>query len=222
MTFSSDMQRDPLSPEVYTELVELGRRLYDQSLVRSADEDITDPRGQPIGWLLDTRMPMLDGRVFREVGAVLAERLATKGIRQIAARGFGAYALVGSVLSCDSFGSFRGGFVREQRKRYGRKRLIEGPVTTDEPIVVVDDILNSGRSALRTVALLRQDGFRVEGILTLFNFTWSEGRRLLESDGLWVDSLLELTLRSASPSESDSPPRAQGYEGSNKESGLAR
>ena len=216
------MRRDPLSPEVYTELVELGRRLYDEALVRSAQEDITDPRGQPIGWLLDTRMPMLDSRVFREVGSVLAERLATKGVRQVAGRGFGSYAVVGAILAAEGYGSFLGAFVREQRKRYGRKRLVEGPVTTDEPIVVVDDILNSGRSALRTVALLRQDGFRVEGVLSLFNFTWSEGRRLLESDGLWVDSLLDLTLRSAPPSESDSPPLSERYEGSNQESNLAR
>jgi orotate phosphoribosyltransferase len=216
------MRRDSLSPEVYTELVELGRRLYDRALVRSAQEEITDPRGQPIGWLLDTRMPMLEGHVFREVGAVLADRLVTKGIRQVAGRGFGAYAVVGSILAAEGFGTFRGAFVREQRKRYGRKRLIEGPITADEPVVVVDDILNSGRSSLRTVALLREGGFRVEGVVTLFNFTWSEGRRLLESDGLWVDSLLDLTLRSASPSESDSPPRSEPYEGDNQESDLAR
>lgn len=216
------MRRDPLSPNVYTELVELGRRLYDQALVRSADEEITDPRGQPIGWLLDTRMPMLEGRIFREVGAVLAERLQTKGIHQVAGRGFGAYALVGAILGVEGFGSFRGAFVREQPKRYGRKRVIEGPVSTDEPIVVVDDILNSGRSALKTVSLLRRGGFHVEGIVTLFNFTWSEGRRLLEADGLWVDCLLDLTLRSARPSESDSPPMAERYEGSNQESNLAR
>jgi len=216
------MRRDQLSPELYTELVELGRRLYDRSMVRRSQEDITDPRGQPIGWLLDTRMPMLEGWTFREVGTVLAERLAVKGIRQVAGRGFGAYAVVGAILSCPDFGLFKGGFVREQRKKYGRKRLVEGPLVRSEPIVVVDDILNSGRSALRTVAMLRQDGFRVEGTLTLFNFTWSEGRRLLEADGLWVDSLLDLTLSSATPSESDSPPRSEEYEGRNQESDLAR
>ncbi len=216
------MRSDSLSPEVYTELVELGRRLYDRSLVRSEDEAITDPRGQPIGWLLDTRMPMLRGETFREVGTVLAERLAVKGVRQVAGRGFGSYAIVGSILSCSDHGSFRGGFVRDRRKTYGRQRLVEGPLKVDEPVVVVDDILNSGRSALRTIALLRHDGFRVEGVLTLFNFTWSEGRRLLEADGLWVDSLLDLTLRSARPSESDSPPLSQEHEGHNQESDLAR
>lgn len=216
------MSSNPLNPEVYTELVELGRRLYDRSLIRSGQENITDPRGQSIGWLLDTRMPMLESRTYRDVGDVLAERLSAKGVLQVAGRGFGAFAVVGSILSSTRHGPFRGGFVRDQRKKYGRKRLVEGPLRRDEPVVVVDDILNSGRSALRTISLLRQDGFLVQGVLTLFSFTWSEGKRLLEADGLWVDSLLDLTLKSAQPSESDSPPLSQAHEGVNKEKHLAR
>ena len=47
------------SASSYADLVDLGRRLYEQSLVRREQEYITDPRGQPIGWLLDTRIPML-------------------------------------------------------------------------------------------------------------------------------------------------------------------
>jgi orotate phosphoribosyltransferase len=217
-----DMPHDSLSPEVYTELVELGRRLYERSLIRKAQEEITDPRGQPIGWLLDTRMPMLESRTFLEVGTVMAERLFAKGNRQVAGRGFGAYAIVGSILSCTDHGTFRGGFVREQRKRYGRKRLVEGPLRIDEPVVIVDDILNSGHSTLRTASLLRSEGYRVEGALTLFSFTWSEGRRLLETNGLWVDSLLDLSLKSAGPSESDSPPLSHEHEAHPEETDLAR
>jgi len=54
------------------------------------------------------------------------------------------------------------------------------------------------------VALLRNDGFEVCGVLTLFNFTWSSGRSRLEAEGLWVDSLLDLNLRDGPRSASDS------------------
>ena len=60
-----------LNSSTYAELVDLGRRLYEHSLVRRESEFITDPRGHPIGWLLDTRIPMLNGNMFREVGEVL-------------------------------------------------------------------------------------------------------------------------------------------------------
>ncbi len=188
----------------YADLVELGRQLYDQSLIRRDQELITDPRGQPIGWLLDTRIPMLDGRMFTEVGAMLADRLRARGVFQVAGFGFGAFSMTCAVLASPGEPAFRGGFVREQRKPHGRRRLVEGPVDRNEPIVLLDDILNSGRSASRAVSLLRGEGFRVEGLLTLFNFTWSGGRARMETEGIWVDSLLDLNLRDSRSGGSDS------------------
>ncbi len=192
------------STSSYADLVELGRRLYEQSLVRREQEYITDPRGQPIGWLLDTRMPMLKGEMLREVGQVLAERLLSKDIYQVAGYGFGSYSMVCSVLGAPGESSFRGGFIREARKPHGRRRLVEGPLDPAQPLVLLDDILNSGRSAAKAVALLRDDGYDVVGLITLFNFTWSGGRARLETEGLWVDSLLDLNLRDSGRSSSDS------------------
>ena len=185
-------------------LARLGHTLYQRALVRREDEAITDPRGQPIGWLLDTRAPMLDGEVFAEAGAVLAERLRSRGIEQVAGFGYGAFPLVTAVLPHGTpEAPFRGGFIRERRKAYGRRRLVEGPLDRQKPVALMDDILNSGRSAARAASLLRSDGFQVAGVVTLFNFTWSGGRARLEGEGLWVESLLELNLReSARPAAS--------------------
>lgn len=191
-------------------LARLGHQLYQRALVRRDQEPITDPRGQPIGWLLDTRIPMLEGEIFDEIGEVLAERLRGRGVYQVAGFGYGSFPIVCAVLGADAREGqppFRGGFVRERRKAYGRRRLVEGPVDRAAPVVLVDDILNSGRSASRAVALLQSDGFAVDGVLTLFNFTWSGGKARLESEGLWVESLLELNLRETAkttvPTQSD-------------------
>jgi len=198
------MQNSTMNPSTYADLVELGRRLYESALVRREQELITDPRGQPIGWLLDTRIPMLDGRMFQEVGHVLAERLHTKGLYQVAGYGYGSYAIVCSILSVQSVPMFSGAFIREIRKPHGRRRIVEGPLDRAKPVVLLDDILNSGRSASRAVSLLRNDGYNVAGIMTLFNFTWSGGRARMEAEGIWVDSLLDLNLRESNRSSSDS------------------
>ncbi len=198
------MPDSPLSSTAYAELLDLGRRLYDRALVRREDEVITDPRGQPIGWLLDTRMPMLDGALFAEVGRVLASRLRARNAYQVVGFGFGAFSLVTSVLSADLHPPFVGGLVREERKPHGRRRLVEGPVDRSKPVILVDDILNSGRTANRAIALLRNDGFQVDGMMTLFNFTWSGGRARVEAQGLWVDTLLDLNLRDNHSGGSDS------------------
>jgi orotate phosphoribosyltransferase len=189
------MSESPRTTAAYTDLVELGRTLYEKALVRREDELITDPHGQPIGWLLDTRMPMLEGEVFREVGRVLAERLRAKDIEQVAGFGFGSYAMICAVMSAPASPPFNGGFVRERRKPHGRRRLVEGPLDRSKPVVLLDDIINSGRSAMTALNLLRGDGFNVVGMMTLFNFTWSGGRSRLEAQGLWVDSILDLNLR---------------------------
>ncbi len=198
------MDRSTLSSSARADLVELGRRLYDRALIRREDELITDPRGQPIGWLLDTRVPMLDAELFAEVGAVLAERLKERGVYQVVGYGFGAYPLVCSVLAGDEGSMFKGGLVREDRKEHGRRRLVEGPVCTDDPVVLLDDIINSGRSASQALTLLRGEGYTVAGLLTLFNFTWSSGQDRIAAEGLWVDSLLDLNLREGTSSGSDS------------------
>lgn len=198
------MDSSSLSASTYADLVELGRRLYDRALVRREDELITDPRGQPIGWLLDTRVPMLDGAMFNEVGSVLAQRLREKGVHQVAGYGFGAYALVCSVLATSGPPTFKGGLIRDERKEHGRRRLIEGPIQPDEPVVLLDDILNSGRSASQALSRLRRENFDVVGMMTIFNFTWSSGRSRLEGEGLWIDSLLDLNLRENERSSSDS------------------
>jgi len=190
-------------------LARLGHQLYKRALVRRDQEPITDPRGQPIGWLLDTRMPMLEGEIFDEIGDVLAERLRAREIYQVAGFGYGSFPIVCSVLGAegkDDEPGFRGGFIRERRKAYGRRRLVEGPLDRSAPVVLVDDILNSGRSAARAIALLRSDGFDVPGVMTLFNFTWSGGKSRLEGEGLWVESLLELNLRESARAAAPSAP----------------
>ncbi len=179
------------SPQMST----LGQRLYRLSLVHPERDVLTDPNGVPVKWLLDSRIPMLDGAIAQAVGHLLAERLRARGIRQVAGFGLGAYPVVCATLSAPGKPEMCGGFVREGRKGYGRRRIVEGPITKTEPVMMLDDILNSGDSALRALRLLQGEGFRVHGILTLFEYTWSKGRSRLEAQGLHVDALLGLNLR---------------------------
>jgi orotate phosphoribosyltransferase len=183
-----------------TAATELGHLLYRKALIRREDEPITDPRGRPIGWLLDTRIPMLEASIFNEVGSVLRAKLRERDITQIAGFGYGAFPVVCAVLGAAENGDVRGAFIREKRKTHGRQRRIEGPIHPSRPVVLLDDILNSGQSAERAVYVLREEGFRVEGCVTLFNFTWGGGRARLERLGVWVDALLEINLREPSSS----------------------
>jgi orotate phosphoribosyltransferase len=185
------------------DLNQLGNELYQRAMVRREEEVITDPNGDPIRWLLDSRMPMLDAQYFATVGKVSAQRLHNKGYTQVAGLGYGAYPFICSILSATELG-FKGGFIREQRKPYGRQRLIEGPLDKNLPLVLVDDVLNSGKTLEKAIQNLKEEGYNVTGIFTLFCFTWGKGKDRLEGQGYWVDSLLDLNLKNAQQSSSDS------------------
>ena len=191
-------------PPQQSSIADLGQQLYDLALVLREQEHLTDSHGNPVGWLLDTRMPMLQGPIARQVGERLASRLRAAGVTQVAGYGFGAYPMVCAAVAAPGYPSLTGGFVRPKRKPYGRQRLIEGPIQRDNPLVLLDDILNSGRNALSALSLLRDDGFNVVGFMSIFEFTWSRGRSRLEREGLWVDALLELNQGSGSGASSDS------------------
>lgn len=114
------------------------------------------------------------------MGAIAHEMVRTahiRGISQFVGAGFDAYLLVGAILGVQR--SCRAALIRQNRKRYGRMRKLEGSITSREPVCLVDDILNSGASAGRAVNLLRQEGFGQIHHLSVFRFMWGAGPTLL-------------------------------------------
>lgn len=53
------------------------------------------------------------------------------------------------------------GFLRHERKSYGTRRQIEGPPVKGRGIVLVDDVVRSGRQILRAASVLRGAGASV-------------------------------------------------------------
>lgn len=185
----------------------LSEEIYDMALVSAEQEGIIDPEGGEVDWLLDMRIPLLDGSIASRLGDLIADRVRMTGCRQVAGYGFGGNAMVCATIHADGYPHLLGGFIRLQRKPHGRRRLIEGPLDPHLPVVLLDDLLNSGATALRALHQLRSEGFQVVGFFTIFEFTWGNGRQRLEKEGLWVDTLMELALNQKNTGSSDSAVR---------------
>ena len=185
----------------------LSQEIYDMALVSAKHEAIIGPDGRMVDWLLDLRIPLLNGSVTRRLGSLIADRLRQTGCRQVAGYGLGGNAMVCSIINAEGYPPLMGGFIRSERKSHGRQRLIEGPLDPHLPVVLLDDLLNSGDTALHALGRLRDEGFQVVGYFTIFEFTWGEGRAKLEETGLWVDTLMELTLNRKNGGTSDSAVR---------------
>lgn len=58
--------------------------------------------------------------------------------------------------------------VRKEAKGHGTQAYIEGlPLPPDSPVVVLEDVVTTGQSALKAVERLRQAGYQVIGIIAL-------------------------------------------------------
>jgi orotate phosphoribosyltransferase len=57
--------------------------------------------------------------------------------------------------------------VRKLAKDHGAGRLVEGPVAPGQAVVVVEDVLSTGGSALRAVEAMEDFGAKVLGVLVL-------------------------------------------------------
>ena len=75
------------------------------------------------------------------------------------------------------------GYVRSGSKDHGRKNQIEGRLEKGEKVVVVEDLISTGGSALDAVEALREAGAEVLGIVSIFTYGMKKGlARLAEAD----------------------------------------
>jgi orotate phosphoribosyltransferase len=139
--------------------------------------DFPARRGVRNTWLLDCRQGLGSGELVGAIAHEMIRAADNRGISQFVGAGFGAYLLVGAILGVQH--SCRAALIRQNPKRYGRMRKLEGSITTREPVCLVDDILNSGTSAGQAVNLLRQEGFEQIYHLSVFRFMWGAGPTLL-------------------------------------------
>ena len=78
--------------------------------------------------------------------------------------------------------------VRKEAKAHGTGRLIEGPFREGDRVVVVEDVVTTGGSALRAAAAIREAGGTPLGVLAIVDRE-EGGREALEAEGLRVVAL---------------------------------
>lgn len=78
--------------------------------------------------------------------------------------------------------------VRKEPKGHGAGRQVEGPFRPGDRVVIIEDVITSGGSALRAVEVVRREGGVVLGVLALIDRE-EGGREAIEDAGLRVHAL---------------------------------
>lgn len=61
-------------------------------------------------------------------------------------------------------------YVRSKPKEHGTGSMIEGEIKTGERIVVIEDLISTGKSSLQAVDALRSAGHDVAGLVAIFSY----------------------------------------------------
>ena len=154
--------------------------------------EFTLASGEKSSYYIDCRLSTMSAE-----GQVLIGRL---GVDVIRSAGWAPAAVGGLTMGADpvsyaiaaaSFGSppvIEAFSVRKEAKGHGTKRQIEGNFRGGDPVVVIEDVITSGGSALRAVEAVETGGGLVLGILAVVD-RQQGGREAIEAKGHKVVSL---------------------------------
>ncbi|PRD48324.1 orotate phosphoribosyltransferase [Sphingobacterium haloxyli] len=65
-------------------------------------------------------------------------------------------------------------YVRSSAKDHGRQNLIEGEVVSGQRVVIVEDLISTGKSSLLAVEALREAGCNVVGLVSIFTYGFDQ------------------------------------------------
>lgn len=81
------------------------------------------------------------------------------------------------------------GYVRGKQKDHGRGNQIEGRYQKGDKVVVIEDLISTGKSSIEVVQCLKDAGLNVLGVVSIFSYGLEEAKKNFESIGVSVDSL---------------------------------
>ncbi|MEM4699542.1 MAG: orotate phosphoribosyltransferase [Candidatus Nezhaarchaeales archaeon] len=83
-------------------------------------------------------------------------------------------------------------YVRKQQKLHGQLKMVEGLLNPGDKVLLVDDLVSTGDSALRTVRAVREAGGVVEDVVVLIDREQG-ARELLAEEGVELHALMKVT-----------------------------
>ena len=61
-------------------------------------------------------------------------------------------------------------YVRSAKKEHGKQNRVEGAYNSGQSVIVIEDLISSGKSSLEAVEALRKEGLNVKGLISIFTY----------------------------------------------------
>jgi outer membrane protein assembly factor BamB len=161
--------------------------------VDAGDIFLIGPQGAQQSWLIDLRAVFMQPDTLAQIAAAFWEKYKDREPFQLGGMETAAIPLLTALmlLAPPQRGKVNGFIIRKQRKTTGLGNLIEGMVT-DEPVILVDDILNSGASAEKGRAAIAATGRTVREVFAVIDYHSRQGHQWRAKYHIAVQSLFTL------------------------------
>ncbi|WP_439127732.1 orotate phosphoribosyltransferase [Polaribacter sp.] len=100
-------------------------------------------------------------------------------------------------------------YVRPEPKKHGRKNQIEGYLESGQNVVVIEDLISTGKSSLNAVEALKENNAVVKGMVAIFSYGFDVATENFKEKNVELttlsnyDNLLEQALDSSYISEKE-------------------
>jgi orotate phosphoribosyltransferase len=150
--------------------------------------------GQLSQYYIDCRIALSDATFRKLVGEMILDRLGQIPIQAVGGMMIGAYPVAIAVSdAADRRGMNIPTFiVRKEAKAHGLRKYIEGAIEKGFRVLVVEDVVTSGRSTVDAIQRCRDEGLQVVKAIALIDRQEQQGRENIEKTGVSFDALLTL------------------------------
>ncbi len=160
--------------------------LHDISAVRFGRFELHSGRTSPI--YLDLRLLASYPAALRQAAAAYRRLLETLSFDLLAATPLAGLP-IGTAICLEM--NLPLIYPRKQAKRYGTGKQIEGRWEVGQKVVIVDDLITSGDSLLKSITFLKAAGLRVSDAVVLIDREQG-GRETLQAEGYHLHSVMTL------------------------------
>ena len=173
-----------------------------KAVIFRPDEPFTWASGIKSPVYCDNRLTLTAPEVRTQVEEGLAENIRqnypdVEVLMGTSTAGIAHAAIVGHLMNLPM------GYVRSGAKDHGRQNQIEGRLLPGQKVVVVEDRISTGGSAIDVVNVLREAGAEVLGIVSIFTYGMKKG----------LDRLAAANVRNVSLTNFDAMAAAAAEEG---------
>ncbi len=158
--------------------------------------DFTLASGKKASFYLDCRKVTLHAQGVNWIAAGMIDVWRRQGIWPDAVGGMavGAVPIAAAILTRvanDPSAELRGFFCRKELKGHGTGQLVEGPVSSGDRVIIVEDVVSTGGSSLQAVNKCREFGLDVIGVTAIIDRLIG-GREKFAEHGLPLTSLFTI------------------------------